>query len=118
MTLAFHVSNVLSVVAFLVYGVQCVCTDRMVSEFERYGLPRLRRLTGGLEVAGALGLVAGYGYSPLWVAAAGGLALMMVAALLARVRVGDPFSQMLPALVLLLLNVFVGGYALRGMLER
>ena len=56
------------------------------------------------RVAGALGLMAGHRFPTLGAAAAGWLALLMVCGLLARLRIRDPFTAMLPATVLMLLN--------------
>lgn len=113
MTLAFQVALVVSAVAFLAYGTACLALDGMKRDFERFGMARLRVLTGALEVLGALGLLAGWALSPLLVAAsAGGLALLMGAGVATRIRVLDSLAQTLPALVLLLMNAFVAWHAL------
>lgn len=104
MELLLQTCRVVSMVAFLGYGAACLVPGVMNAEFERYGLPRLRVLTGSLEVAGALGLMAGHRFPTLGAAAAGGLALLMICGLLARLRIRDPFTAMLPATVLMLLN--------------
>ena len=59
MALAFQIATGLSVLLFLYYGVDCLFSDGMVVEFERYGLSRFRRLTGSVEVLGAVGLAVG-----------------------------------------------------------
>jgi uncharacterized membrane protein YkgB len=82
----------------------------MAVEFERYGMPRMRVLTAVLEIIGALGLL--LGPTPQWVgAAATGLCVLMISALVVRVRIEDPWHVMLPAFILLLGN---GWLALRG----
>jgi hypothetical protein len=83
----------------------------MVEEFERYGLSRFRRLTGALEVLGALGLVGGYVRPALWVVSGGGLALLMLLGLAVRVKVRDPVVEMIPAAFLLLVNAFIASAA-------
>lgn len=105
--LAFEVSRVLSAVAFLFYGLSCLFSPHMVREFERYGVARMRRLTGLLEVAGALGLLVGILYPPLLLAASGGLALLMLLGVATRIRIRDPLRAMVPALVLFLVNGYV-----------
>lgn len=89
------------------YGAACVFSARMVAEFERYRLARWRVLVGWLEVAGALGLVAGWWWPPLQVAAAAGLCVLMLCGLWARWRIRDPWYAMLPALVLALANLAI-----------
>lgn len=101
------VAQCLSAAAFAAYGVACFFSAHLEREFKRYRLAKLRRLTGFLEIAGALGLIAGFYFDPLRVLAAGCLALLMTFAILARLRVNDSFIAMLPAIVLLVLNIFI-----------
>jgi hypothetical protein len=84
----------------------------MVEEFDRYGLPRLRVLTGTLQIAAACGIVAGHFYRPFLVMAAGGLAMMMLVAFVTRLKIRDPFSAALPSLSLFLLNSYIVAAAL------
>jgi uncharacterized membrane protein YphA (DoxX/SURF4 family) len=110
MELLYQACKLLLIVSFVSYGLVCAFTGAMVEEFERYGMPALRQLTGILEVLGALGLAAGYLYPRLTTISAACLALLMVAAVLVRIRVGDPPLAMLPALFLLGVCVFVFAY--------
>jgi uncharacterized membrane protein YphA (DoxX/SURF4 family) len=98
---------VVSSVAFVGYGVHCLVSPAMRAEFERFGLPHLRVLTGVLEIVAGVGLVVGLWWPLALRLSAGGLALLMVAALAARWRVGDPWTEWLPALVLLVVNVAI-----------
>jgi energy-coupling factor transporter transmembrane protein EcfT len=108
----YYTSIVVSSALFLFYGIACLAFDRMKRDFERFGLSHLRTLTGTLEVLGALGLVAGLFWPPLVPLSAGGLALMMLLGMVARIRVLDSLAQTLPALVLMLVNLFIVWYAL------
>jgi hypothetical protein len=96
-----------SAAAFLFYGLACLFSSKLVAEFERYGLARWRVLVGGLEVAGALGLIIGWWFPPLQTAAAAGLFLLMLCGLWARWRIRDPWSAMLPAFVLAVINLVI-----------
>lgn len=60
----------------------------------------LYRVVGTLEVAGAAGLLTGLTWTPLGVAAATGLTLLMAGAAVAHVRNGDRLVRALPAVVL------------------
>jgi hypothetical protein len=104
---ALDIASTLSIIAFLFFGITCLCTRHMVEEFERYGLARARVLTGVLQLAGALGLLVGRVWPWLVVPAATGLSLLMLLGVLTRMRIRDPFLHMTPALVLLLLNAFI-----------
>jgi hypothetical protein len=97
----------ISAAAFLFYGLACLFSRKLVAEFERYRLPQYRVLVGSLEVAGALGLMAGWWFPPLLIAAAAGLAVLMLCGLWARWRIRDPWYVMLPALVLAVVNLAI-----------
>ncbi|MFM8872604.1 MAG: DoxX family protein [Phycisphaerales bacterium] len=105
--ISFETARAASAAAFLGYGIACLLSERMDVEFRRYGLARFRRLVGTLECLGALGLLAGHFSRPVLVLAAAGLTLLMLLAVVTRIRIGDSFAQALPAIVLLLLNAFV-----------
>ncbi len=110
--LAFELCRALSMAAFFAFGWACLSTRAMVLEFERYGLARLRKLTGVLELAGALGLLVGYFNMPILILASGGLSLLMLMGVLTRLRIRDSLVQMLPALALLVMNAYVCAFAL------
>ena len=102
-----QVATILSGLLFLWYGASSLFTDGMREDFERFGLSRYRRMTGGLEVLGALGLLVGLLVRPLAALSAAGLALLMLLGVIARVRVRDPWMASAPAICLMLLNLFV-----------
>lgn len=115
MTRAYAAAVWFSATAFLFYGVACLALDGMKRDFERFGMSRLRVLTGTLEVLGAVGLIVGYWWwAPLAGASAAGLAVMMAVGIATRLRVLDSLAQTLPALVLMVMNGFVAWIALRG----
>lgn len=107
MQLATSLAQGISIVSFAGYGISCFCSKRMVAEFERYGLARVRGLTGTLQLAGSLGLFAGYFSRPLLLLSAGGLAAMMFCGILVRIRIRDPLFAMLPAFAFFCLNLFL-----------
>ena len=84
----------------------------MVTEFDQFGLPALRKVTGILEVLGAVGLLVGYLIPPLVIAASGGLALLMALGLVVRYRSKSSLKDSLAALAMLLMNLFISLYAL------
>lgn len=93
--------------AFLGYGSYCLSSPAMEREFLRYGLPRLRVLTGSLEILGGVGLIVGSWWIPaLWMSSAG-LSLLMLCGLYTRHSIGDPVRAWLPALVLFLVNAYL-----------
>ena len=113
MSITYQACKVLSILLFLYYGTGCLVSGAMVAEFKRFGLGRFRRLTGGLEVLGAVGLLMGYVIPALVIVASGGLTLLMVLGIAVRIRVRDTLVEMLPAFVLMLVNLFILIYAVR-----
>lgn len=107
MDLAYEAAKLVSIGLFLYYGFGCLFSGAMIREFDRFGLSRFRRMTGGLELLGGLGLLAGYWFPVLVVVSATGLGLLMVLGIAARLRVRDSLLQMTPALILLIVNLFV-----------
>lgn len=107
MLVVFEIIRFTSALAFLSYGVSCLFSEKMKSEFERYGLVRFRTLTGSLEVIGGLGLLAGFFFVPLTLISSGGLSLLMLLGLAVRIRIRDKLVQMVPAFLLLILNFFI-----------
>ena len=102
-----HIARIVSSVFFGFYGISCFLSDRMRLEFERYQVPQMRQLTGGLQIAGALGIVAGYWFRPILALSAGGLMLMMVYAVITRFKIRDPLYAAIPAFSLALLNAYI-----------
>ncbi len=96
-----------SAIAFAWYGGTLLGKQTMVPEFESYGMARFRTLTGVLQLAGSAGLVLGGWYRPLLLLSAAGLALMMVVAVVVRVRCGDKMVDMVPAAALCALNSYI-----------
>lgn len=113
MTLAYHGLTALSVLVFLYYGSTCLFANGMAADFDRFGMARLRILTGALELLGAVGLVAGLFLPVLTVVSAGGLALLMAMGLLTRVRFRDSVRETAPAGALMMVNGFLVWYAVR-----
>lgn len=94
------IAVVLSSASFLLYGASLFGSRAMEAEFERYQLAPYRALTGALEMADGAGLLAGLRLRPLLLLSAGGLALMMLGAIVVRLRVRDPLLSVIPALLL------------------
>ena len=105
--LLLNIARSVVIAAFVGYGIACLLSQRSVAEFRRYGLPSFRILTGVLEVAGGLGVLAGLFYRPLLILASGGLAVLMFLGVLVRLRIRDPLIAAAPALLLMFLNLLI-----------
>ena len=87
----------ISGLSFAVYGYQTLFGLPPRGEFERYGMPGVRKFVGSMQLLGALGVLLGLGSAVIGAWAAGGLALMMALGLLVRLRIHDAPRLMVPA---------------------
>ena len=67
----------------------------------------LTRFIGWCQWAAVVGLIAGLFCRPLAIAAATGLVLLLIGAVIAHRRVGDPIKEMVLAIVVFALSAFV-----------
>lgn len=84
----------------------------MIQEFSRYGLAKMRLLTGVLQVFGALGLIAGFYVPFLTLLASLGLGILMFMGVIVRLRIRDSLLQTSPALFFCMLNFFIFWHSL------
>ena len=79
---------------------------RMRESARHFRIPwRRYRLIGGAELAAAAGVLAGLWWHPLGLAAAAGMAFLLVGALIMHRRAGDHGKNIAPALITLLIAV-------------
>jgi len=93
-----------SSISFLIYGIAYFTSPKMKSEFIRFGLKKFGTLTAILEILGGLGLLVGLKFNFILLISSGGLALLMLLGVGVRLRVGDGFLELLPALFFCGLN--------------
>lgn len=96
-----------SAISFLAYGAGCFTSGHLKKEFVRFGLSSLRQLIGFLQICGALGLLAGFRFPVLGQSAAVGLAVMMLLAILVRIKIRDGLVKTTPAILYFLLNGYL-----------
>lgn len=97
----------ISSLSFLTYGISWFTSPFMKSEFKRFGLEKFGLLTAVLEIAGALGLLAGLMINSILLISSGGLALLMFFGVIARLRVKDSLWVSLPAWLYMGLNAII-----------
>lgn len=96
-----------SAISFIGFGMACFFWYPMRREYVRYGVPQFRTLVGSLQIAGGLGLLAGFAVPIIGHLAAAGLALMMFCGVGIRIRIKDGWIQTFPAVLYLALNVYL-----------
>lgn len=103
----FDVLVLFSSISFLIYGIVYFTSPKMKSEFIRFGLEKFGALTAILEILGGLGLLVGLISNFILLISSGGLALLMLLGVGARLRVNDGFLKLLPALFFFVLNSYI-----------
>jgi len=87
----------------------------MIDEFKRFGMnDSQRNLTGTLQIAGSVGLLAGLMMPVIGLLAAAGFTVMMLVAFIVRIKIKDSVLQSLPSIIFMLINIWltVGFYNL------
>lgn len=94
-------------ISFVIYSLHSVFSRRMIMEFSRWGIGNLRILVASFQMLGGIGLLLGM-YN-IWVLCLVSffLMLMMITAIIIRVRVRDSFLQTVPALMYALLSFII-----------
>lgn len=79
----------------------------MKDEFKRFGLEKMGLTIVLLEILGALGLLAGLKFNFILVISSLGLALLMMAGVMVRIKMKDSLLISLPAFSYMVLNAFI-----------
>tara|TARA_R110002033_G_scaffold3244_1_gene19115 strand:- start:161 stop:424 length:264 start_codon:yes stop_codon:yes gene_type:complete len=87
----------------------------MKAEFIRYRLTGFRKVIGGLQILGALGLAFGYFYNTMLQAtAAAGLTILMILGFVVRLKIKDSLFQSTPSFFYAVLNAIIFLLLLEG----
>ena len=98
---------IISALSFFYYGLACLISPRLKIEFERFGLPKYRIMVGILQLLGASGIILGLFFPLLGILAAAGLALLMMAGFITRIKIKDSFIETLPSFFFMILNGYI-----------
>jgi hypothetical protein len=99
--------STLSGLSFIAYGVLCIFTGHMRSEFKRYNLESFRILTGILEILGGVGSLLRPLNDTIYSLACLGLFLLMFMGIIVRIKLKDPLIKIMPALILMVTNFYL-----------
>ncbi|MDG1341509.1 MAG: DoxX family protein [Flavobacteriaceae bacterium] len=91
-------------ISFLFYGISSFRSRRMKAEFERWGFLNHRFTIGTFQILGGLGLLLGLMIPYLLLISSLALTLMMLVAILVRIRIKDELLKIIPALFYMMIN--------------
>ena len=93
-----------SSISFVIYSLYSIFSKRMILEFSRWGFGNLRILVASFQMLGGIGLLLGMYNIWLLCLVSFLLILMMISAVIIRIRVKDSFLMTLPAIIYALVN--------------
>ena len=100
--------SLFSAFSFIFFGILCLFSNYMKSEFVRYGLERYQKLVGILQITGAIGLFVGQcSFFFIQGLAALGLSILMLLGFLTRLRIRDSLLQSSSSFFYALLNASI-----------
>jgi uncharacterized membrane protein YphA (DoxX/SURF4 family) len=111
----FTISLLLAVACLLPAAGKLMGQPRMRQSAAHFGIPWPRyRLIGVAELAAAAGILIGLWWHPLGLAAAAGMAPLLLGAIITHRKAADSAKEMAPALLALLLTLAYLTIALTG----
>ena len=94
--------------SFFAYTIYYFRSSKMEMEFKRFGLEKFGLIIIALQFLGATGLILGLVlFNPLLIISSLGLALLMLAGFLVRLKLKDGILVSLPALFYMSLNAYI-----------
>jgi hypothetical protein len=99
--------TLISSFSFFAYAFSYFTTPHMKKEFKRFGLEKIGLITVLLEIIGALGLLIGLKFYFFLMISSLGLALLMLAGLIVRIKLKDSIWISLPAFFYMMLNTYI-----------
>ena len=93
--------------SFFAYTIYYFKSSKMEMEFKRFGLEKFGLIIITLQFLGATGLMVGLVFNPLLIISSLGLALLMLAGFLVRLKLKDGILVSLPALFDMSLNAYI-----------
>ena len=97
----------ISSLSFFAYAYSYFKAPYMKDEFKRFGLEKMGLTIIILEIIGALGLIVGLKFYFILVISSLGLAVLMLAGLIIRIKIKDSIWISLPAFSYLVLNTYI-----------
>ena len=101
------ICSLISSISFFAYAYSYFKAPHMKNEFKRFGLEKIGLTTVLLEIAGALGLLVGLKFSFFLMISSLGLALLMFAGVIVRIKLKDSIWVSFPAFFYMILNTYI-----------
>ena len=103
----YNIIIVFTAISFIIYGVNSFISNKMILEFERWGLGKRRKEIGSFQLACGVGMLIGLKLNFIMMISSVILIIMMLVAVYVRVKIKDNISEILPALAFLILALII-----------
>tara|TARA_Y100000766_G_scaffold76452_1_gene64778 strand:+ start:258 stop:593 length:336 start_codon:yes stop_codon:yes gene_type:complete len=103
----YNIIIVFTAISFIIYGVNSFISNKMILEFERWGLGKRRKEIGSFQLACGVGMLIGLKLNFILMISSVILIIMMLVAVYVRVKIKDNISEILPALAYLILALII-----------
>ena len=100
----FLVLVIFTGLSFVAYGINSFISKRMKSEFQRWNLKKDRKAIASCQPIGGVALLFGLKWNIMLVLSSSFLGVMMLVAIVVRIKVKDNISDILPAFAYLVLS--------------
>lgn len=101
------IGALISSLSFFAYAFSYFNAPHMKNEFKRFGMEKMGLITVLLEILGAIGLLIGLKFNIVLMISSVGLALLMFAGLIVRIKLKDSIWISLPAFFYMALNAYI-----------
>ena len=96
-----------SAFSFIIYGYSSFMSNRMISEYSRWGFADQRKIIGFFQLLGGIGLLVGIKVNILLFITSLSFIIMMLFAIIVRIKIKDGIVETLPAITYLFLNFMI-----------
>lgn len=101
------IGALISSLSFFAYAFSYFNAPHMKNRFKRFGMEKMGLITVLLEILGAIGLLIGLKFNIVLMISSVGLALLMFAGLIVRIKLKDSIWISLPAFFYMALNAYI-----------
>ena len=93
--------------SFIIYGISSFFSERMRKEYVRWGYNKERKLIGFFQILGGIGLIIGLYIPKFLYVSSFMLSIIMLLAIVVRIKIKDGIIEMLPAITYLFLSLVI-----------
>jgi len=93
--------------SFIAYGINSFVSKRMINEFKRWGLEDKRKIIGICQFIAGIGIILGSEFKTVLISSAIFIIMMMIIAIVVRIRIKDDISDIMPAIAYIVLCLII-----------